>query len=100
LAVGRAWWRERFIPRTIENDVSSSMLGCAQRQRLFNQGEMMMTQSKSSGTQNKQSAHESEADVAKRQAGKPDKSSHDHMQRTKAGTGTGAGGGAKQKQNH
>jgi hypothetical protein len=60
----------------------------------------MMSQSKSSGTQNKQSANESEADLAKRRVGKSDKTSHDQMQRTKAGTGKGAGGGAKQKQNH
>jgi hypothetical protein len=59
-----------------------------------------MTQSKSSGTQNKQSANESEADLAKRRAGKTEKSSHDHMQRTKAGTGKGAGGGAKDQQHH
>jgi hypothetical protein len=57
---------------------------------------MTMAQSKSSGTQNKQSANESEADVAKRQAGKSGKSSHDHMADTKAGKGKGAGGGAKQ----
>lgn len=58
-----------------------------------------MTQSKSSGSQNKQSVNESEAEEAKRQAGKTDKSSHDHMSRTKAGTGhsKGAGGGAKQQ---
>jgi hypothetical protein len=60
----------------------------------------MMSQSKSGGTQNKQSANESEADLAKRRVSKADKSSHDHMQRTKAGTGKGAGGGAKQKQGH
>jgi hypothetical protein len=59
-----------------------------------------MSQSKSSGTQNRQSANESEADVAKKRAGKSDKSSHDHMQRQKAGKDSGAGGGAKQKQNH
>lgn len=50
--------------------------------------------------QNQQSAHESEADVAKRKAGVPENSSHDHMSRTKAGKNEGAGGGAKQKQNH
>jgi hypothetical protein len=59
-----------------------------------------MSQSKSSDTQNRQSANESEADLAKKRAGKDDKSSHDHMQREKAGKGVGAGGGAKQKQNH
>ena len=50
--------------------------------------------------QNKQSAHESEADRAKRESGATDKSSHDHMSREKAGSHEGAGGGAKQKQNH
>jgi hypothetical protein len=59
-----------------------------------------MSQSKSSGSQNRQSANESEADLAQKRAGKTDKSSHDHMQREKAGKGVGAGGGAKQKQNH
>lgn len=59
-----------------------------------------MTQSKSSGTQNKQSEHMSEEDLAKQRAGKQDKSSHDNKSRVKAGTGEGAGGGAKQKQNH
>ena len=59
-----------------------------------------MTQSKSSGTQNKQSEHMSEEDLAKQRAGKEDKSSHDEKSRVKAGTGEGAGGGAKQKQNH
>jgi hypothetical protein len=58
-----------------------------------------MTQSKSSDTQNKQSAHESEADLAQRRAGvNPDKSSHDAKSNTKAGSDQGAGGGAKQKQ--
>jgi hypothetical protein len=59
-----------------------------------------MTQSKSSGSQNKQSAHESEEEAAKRRAGQPEKSSHDAKSRVKAGKGEGAGGGAKQKQNH
>jgi hypothetical protein len=59
-----------------------------------------MSESKSSDTQNKQSAHETEADVAKEKAGVHDKSSHDHTSREKAGTHKGAGGGAKQKQNH
>lgn len=59
-----------------------------------------MTQSKSSGTQNKQSEHRSEEDLAKQRAGKEQKSSHDDKSRIKAGTGEGAGGGAKQKQNH
>jgi hypothetical protein len=59
-----------------------------------------MSQSKSSGTQNQQSGNKSEADTAKEQAGKTEKSSHDHMSREKAGTHHGAGGGAKQKQNH
>jgi len=59
-----------------------------------------MTQSKSSGTQNKQSDNRSEQDMAKERAGKQDKSSHDAKSRVKASTGEGAGGGAKQKQNH
>ncbi|HEX9172872.1 MAG TPA: hypothetical protein VF861_09425 [Telluria sp.] len=60
-----------------------------------------MSQSKSSDTQNKQSAHESEEDAAKRNAGQnPDKSSHDAKSREKAGKDEGAGGGAKQKQQH
>ena len=59
-----------------------------------------MTQNKSTDTQNKQSARESEAEAAKKQAGVTDKSSHDHMSREKAGKNEGAGGGAKQKQNH
>lgn len=60
-----------------------------------------MTQSKSSDTQNKQSAHESEADAAKRKAGVTEKSSHDKMSNVKAGNdGKGAGGGAKQEQKH
>jgi hypothetical protein len=58
-----------------------------------------MTQSKSSDNQNKQSANESEAELAQRRAGvNPDKSSHDHKSNVKAGKETGAGGGAKQKQ--
>lgn len=59
-----------------------------------------MNQSKSSGTQNRQSANESEEDAAKRRAGKADKSRGDAKSRVKAGTGKGAGGGAKQKQGH
>jgi len=59
-----------------------------------------MTESKSSGTQNKQSEHMSEEDLAKQRAGKEHKSSHDDKSRVKASTGEGAGGGAKQKQNH
>ena len=59
-----------------------------------------MTQSKSSGTQNKQSDNQSEQDLAKQRAVKADKSSHDNKSRVKASTGEGAGGGAKQKQNH
>ena len=58
-----------------------------------------MTQSKTSGSQNKQSANQSEEDLAKRNAGvNPDKSSHNEKTNIKAGTGKGAGGGAKQKQ--
>jgi hypothetical protein len=60
-----------------------------------------MTQSKSSGSQNKQSAHESEEEPAKRRAGvKTEKSSGDAKSRVKAGKDEGAGGGAKQKQKH
>ncbi len=44
--------------------------------------------------------HESEADAAKRKAGQTDKSSNEHMSRTKAGSDEGAGGGAKQEQKH
>ena len=59
-----------------------------------------MSGSKSSGTQNKQSANQSEEDLAKARAGKQDKSSHDAKSSAKAGTGEGAGGGAKQKKGH
>ena len=55
-----------------------------------------MNQSKSTGTQNKQSANETEEDV--RAAAKRDKSSKDAKTNVKSGTGKGAGGGAKQKQ--
>ena len=61
-----------------------------------------MSNSKSSGSQNKQSGAPgslSEQDQAKQRAGKSDKSSHNAKSRVKAGTGEGAGGGAKQKQN-
>ena len=57
-----------------------------------------MSQSKSSGSQNKQSGNLSEADEQKRQAGVKDKSSRDHMSTVKAGKDKGAGGGAKQKE--
>jgi hypothetical protein len=58
-----------------------------------------MTQSKTSGSQNKQSANESEEDLAKRRASvNPDKSSHNEKTTIKAGKGKGAGGGAKQKE--
>jgi hypothetical protein len=56
-----------------------------------------MSQSKSSGSQNKQSAAMSEEDMARSRAGKPEKSSHDAKSDVKAGKDTGAGGGAKQK---
>jgi len=59
-----------------------------------------MSNSKSSGSQNKQSGAPgslSEQDQAKQRAGKSDKSSHNAKSRVKAGTGEGAGGGAKQK---
>jgi hypothetical protein len=59
-----------------------------------------MTQSKSSDTQNQQSAKtQTEAD-AKSTVKQDDKSSHDHMSREKAGSDKGAGGGAKQEQKH
>jgi hypothetical protein len=58
-----------------------------------------MTQSKSSGTQNKQSNNYSEEEKAKRQAGvNVDKSSHNAKATVKAGKDHGAGGGAKQKE--
>ena len=56
-----------------------------------------MSQSKSSGSQTKQSGNLSEEDVRKRQAGVKDKSRHDNKSTVKAGTGKGAGG-AKQKE--
>ena len=56
-----------------------------------------MSQSKSSGNQNKQSATMSEEEMAKSRAGKPEKSSHNAKSDVKAGKDTGAGGGAKQK---
>ena len=59
-----------------------------------------MTQTKSDATSSKPTDHESEADKAKREAGKADHSSHDHTSREKAGKNEGAGGGAKQKQQH
>lgn len=61
-----------------------------------------MSENNSKDTQNEQAAHphESEADAAKRRAGKTEDSSHEHMSREKAGSHEGAGGGAKQKQNH
>lgn len=58
-----------------------------------------MTQTKSSGTQNKQSDNRSQEEMAKRQAGvKVDKSSHDAKSTVKAGKDRGAGGGAKQRE--
>ncbi len=60
-----------------------------------------MTQSTTSNTQNQQSDHKSEADLAKEKAGQStDKSSGEHMSREKAGKDEGAGGGAKQEQKH
>lgn len=59
-----------------------------------------MTQSKSSGTQNKQSANPATEADAKASVKKDDKSSHDAKSRVKAGSTTGAGGGAKQAQKH
>ena len=57
-----------------------------------------MTQSKSTGSQNKQSGNMSEEDVQKQKAGVKEKSSHDHMSTVKAGKDKGAGGGTKQKE--
>jgi hypothetical protein len=58
-----------------------------------------MTQSKSNDTQNKQSDHHSEDELAKERAGvNVDKSSHNAKATVKAGTNHGAGGGAKQKE--
>jgi hypothetical protein len=57
-----------------------------------------MTQSKSTGSQNKQSGSQSEEDVQKQKAGVKEKSSHDRMSTVKAGKDKGAGGGAKQKE--
>ena len=58
-----------------------------------------MTQSKSTGTQNKQSDHLSEDELAKKRAGvNVEKSSHNAKATVKAGTNHGAGGGAKQKE--
>ena len=59
-----------------------------------------MTQNTSPHSQKSTTAHESEAEKAKREAGVSDKSSHDHMSRERADTHEGAGGGAKQKQQH
>jgi hypothetical protein len=57
-----------------------------------------MSQSKSSGTQNKQSG--SPATEAEEASSKDKKSSKDAKSRVKAGSNEGAGGGAKQKQKH
>jgi hypothetical protein len=87
--------------RTIENLSRSSMLVCAKRQVFHHHWRFIMNQSKSTGTQNKQSDNNlSEEELAKQRAGKQDKSSHDAKSRVRAGTGEGAGGGAKQKQGH
>lgn len=59
-----------------------------------------MNKSTPTDAQNRQSAHESEEDVAKRESGHPHKSSHDEKSRVKAGKDEGAGGGAKQKEQH
>ena len=59
-----------------------------------------MTQSKTSGTQNKQHGGPTEADAKSSKPQADDKSSHDAMSRVKAGKDEGAGGGAKQKQKH
>lgn len=60
-----------------------------------------MTQSKSSGTQNKQSDNATtEAEANSSKQGGSDKSSKDEKSRVKAGSTEGAGGGAKQKQKH
>jgi hypothetical protein len=71
-------------------------------QTFADQRRIIMTQSKSSGTQNQQSGKPgtpSEAEAAAEAAGKnTNKSSHDHMSRERAGSHEGAGGGAKQKE--
>lgn len=59
-----------------------------------------MNQDKSKDTSGKPSAHESEAEKTRRDAGETEQSSHDHTSREKAGNKGGAGGGAKQKQQH
>lgn len=60
-----------------------------------------MTQSKSTGAQNQQSANQkTEAELASSDKKTNEKSSHDAKSRIKAGSNEGAGGGAKQKQKH
>jgi hypothetical protein len=60
-----------------------------------------MTQSKSTGKQNKQSANTTtEADSKSTRAKSGEKSSNDAKSRVKAGSTEGAGGGAKQRQKH
>ena len=59
-----------------------------------------MTASKSTGTQNRQSGAETEADAKSSKPASADKSSRDAKSRVKAGKDEGAGGGAKQKQKH
>lgn len=59
-----------------------------------------MTQSKSTGTQNKQSVNPATEADAKASIKKDDKSSQDAKSRVKAGSTEGVGGGAKQKQKH
>lgn len=59
-----------------------------------------MTQSKSTGTQNKQSANPATEADAKASVKKDDKSSHDNKSNVKAGSNEGAGGGAKQARKH
>lgn len=59
-----------------------------------------MTQLKSTGTQNRQSANPATEADAKASIKKDDKNSHEAKSRVKAGSTEGAGGGAKQKQKH
>lgn len=60
-----------------------------------------MSQSKSTGQQNKQSgAPATEAETAATHRPGDNKSSKDEKSRIKAGKDDGAGGGAKQKQKH
>lgn len=62
-----------------------------------------MTQSKSTGDQNRQSGSpqtEADAKSSKKPSMDSDDTSKDHMSRQKAGSDQGAGGGVKQDQKH